>query len=357
MATGEALGDIMQTVMAVEAVGELTPPADGGHRAMPDCLNCGTALSGRFCHGCGQAADVHRTLVAFGHDLLHGVFHLEGRIWRTVPMLVWRPGKLTRDYIAGQRARYVSPIAAFLFATFLLFAAIHTVQPPLKFHADVTIAAALTEQNAAIAGQVKARAKAAAAPDDTPAERAQNVKAIDETIAKKRANVARLLQFQKAGLTKAPPDLADPVKVTSSVPWLNDALQRAMTNPELLLYKIQASAYKFSWALIPLSVPMVWLLFAFSRRFRLFDHTVFVTYSLAFMMLLGGTLTLLSVTKVPILALAWLLVPPLHLYRQLKDAYGLTRFGTLWRLGALLVFALFALSVFALGLVMLGVSE
>ena len=53
-----------------------------------------------------------------------------------------------------------------------------------------------------------------------------------------------------------------------------------------MAYKLKTNAYKFSWLLIPLSVPFVWLLFPFSRRFRLYDHTVFVTYSLCFMSLL-----------------------------------------------------------------------
>ena len=65
-------------------------------------------------------------------------------------------------------------------------------------------------------------------------------------------------------------------------------VSKAARNPELLLYKLKNNAYKFSWALIPLSVPFVWLLFPFSRRFRLYDHMVFVTYSLAFMTLAGG---------------------------------------------------------------------
>ena len=48
---------------------------------------------------------------AFFHDFLHGVFNFEGKIWRTLPMLAWRPGEMTRRYIAGERARFVSPIA------------------------------------------------------------------------------------------------------------------------------------------------------------------------------------------------------------------------------------------------------
>src|SRR3546814_6172935 len=59
-------------------------------------------------------------------------------------------------------------------------------------------------------------------------------------------------------------------------------------NPSLMAYKIQTNAYKFSWALIPISVPFLWLLFLHRRRYReyrAYDHTVFVTYSIAFMSL------------------------------------------------------------------------
>lgn len=57
-------------------------------------------------------------------------------------------------------------------------------------------------------------------------------------------------------------------------------------NPQLAVYKAQTNAYKYSWMLIPLSVPFVWLLFPFSRRFGVYDHTVFATYSITFMIAL-----------------------------------------------------------------------
>ena len=86
-----------------------------GHTHERACLNCGAALTGDYCHACGQHAHVHRTVSAFFHDLMHGVLHFEGKIWRTLPLLVVRPGELTWRYIEGQRARFVSPIALFLF--------------------------------------------------------------------------------------------------------------------------------------------------------------------------------------------------------------------------------------------------
>ena len=78
--------------------------------------------TGPYCHQCGQPAHVHRSLAAFWHDLAHGVLHFDGKIWRTLPLLAWRPGELTRRYIEGERARFVSPMALFLFSVFLMFA-------------------------------------------------------------------------------------------------------------------------------------------------------------------------------------------------------------------------------------------
>src|SRR6476619_7242991 len=87
------------------------------------CLNCKAELIGAFCHACGQHAHVRRTLTSLVHDFLHGLLNFEGKIWRTLPLLAWKPGELTRSYIDGRRASFVSPVALFLFCVFLMFAA------------------------------------------------------------------------------------------------------------------------------------------------------------------------------------------------------------------------------------------
>ncbi|GAO54308.1 DUF3667 domain-containing protein [Novosphingobium sp. NBM11] len=263
--------------------------ADDGHTHETACLNCGTTLVGSHCHACGQAAHVHRTLGAFFHDLLHGVFHFEGRIWRTLPMLAWRPGDLTRRYVAGERARFVSPLALFLFAVFLMFAVMKQT-----------------------AGEITPQTK------------------ID---ADGKAQVVGNGEINS---------------VSSDVPVIDHALQKFKANPGLALYKVQTYAYKYSWLLIPISVPFVWLLFPFSRRFHLYDHTVFVTYSISFMTILATVLMLASLAHLPGLAIVALLVPPLHLYRQVRGAYGVSRFGALWRTLALGIVAFAALALFAL---------
>ena len=157
----------------------------------------------------------------------------------------------------------------------------------------------------------------------------------------------------EATMTRASDDLPD------KLGWLNAAYRKAKANPALLIYKLENSAYKFSWALIPISVPFVALLFLWRRQYKLYDHTVFVTYSLTFMTLLVVALSLATAAGMPnpISVLALLLLPPLHMYRQLRGAYRLKRFSALWRTVFLLLFATLAALLFFLMLLMLGVLE
>src|SRR3954469_11640769 len=104
--------------------------AADGHTNEKNCLNCGTALVGSYCHTCGQHAHAHRTLRAFAQDFLTGALNFEGKTLKTLPLLAGRPGDLTRRYINGQRARFVSPLALFLFSVFLLFAVLQLVSGP-----------------------------------------------------------------------------------------------------------------------------------------------------------------------------------------------------------------------------------
>ena len=92
------------------------------------CSNCATELSGPVCHSCGQTSDTyHRPIWDLLMDVLDGVFGLEGRLWRTLPPLMFQPGKLTRKYLSGVRARYVMPFRLYLTASVLFFLAFSMV--------------------------------------------------------------------------------------------------------------------------------------------------------------------------------------------------------------------------------------
>jgi hypothetical protein len=97
-------------------------------------------------------------------------------------------------------------------------------------------------------------------------------------------------------------------------------------------------------------VPFLWLLFPFSRRFHLYDHTVFVTYSLCFMTLLSTLAMVLGAVGAAAISGFLMLTPPIHMYRQLRGTYGVSRFGGLLRTVALGLFAFVALLLFAVAI-------
>ncbi len=86
------------------------------------CGNCGSLLKGPWCHRCGQEA--HDPMQRFRgalRDLLEHVLHFDGRLWRTLLPLYFRPGFLTRDYLAGRRVRYVAPLRLMFFLAVIAF--------------------------------------------------------------------------------------------------------------------------------------------------------------------------------------------------------------------------------------------
>jgi hypothetical protein len=342
----EAIGD----AVTGGVLGRAVEPGAGeaGHTHEANCLNCGALLEGPYCHDCGQHAHVHRTLGAFFHDFLHGVLHFEGKIWRTLPLLAWKPGELTRRYIDGQRASFVSPVALFLFTVFLTFAVMGLtggLDSMANQAAQNDIASELADTKGKIAKLEAARTAAL--------KEAKPTAKLDSRLNEARAELTAL-QAAKTGNLKSSLIKVDPGDRAPD--WLRDVAGTAAKNPELLSYKRKTNAYKFSWALIPISVPFVWLLFPFSRRFRPYDHTVFVTYSLCFMLLLllvGSTIDLVA----PAIASLMWFVPPVHMYRQLRGAYGVGRWGAVWRTFALTIFAFIAVALFASLLVGLGALD
>ena len=136
-------------------------------------------------------------------------------------------------------------------------------------------------------------------------------------------------------------------RVKTGHPRFDAAVKHAADNPELTAYKLKNTAYKFSFMLVPISLPFLWLLFALRRDIAVYDHAVFVLYSLSFMSLLAIAFVLLVSTSwgSPIAALL-LLVVPVHMAMQLRESYGLGVAATLWRTAALLVFASLASLLF-----------
>lgn len=352
----EAVGSIVEGGMLARAVEPRAGEGDG-HTRESACLNCATPLVGPHCYNCGQHAHVHRTLGAFFHDLVHGVLHFDGKTWRTLPLLAWKPGELTRRYIAGERARFVSPMALFLFSVFLMFAVFQLagIGPPSDIAAPDRIGAqadpaSLKKQ---LADLKDARADMGQSNIASPFMDAQ-IARLEKQLAAQASGRDKTVVLAQSTDSKS--------RMTarySGIPFIDHAIDKWRDNPSLMAYKLQTNSYKFSWLLIPLSVPFVWLLFAWRGAFGPYDHAVFVTYSLGFMTLFYVALVLLGAIGVGtgMLMLLAAVVPLAHIYTQLKGAYGLSRFSAAWRTLVLSILIWVIVFLFVDLLLVLGAVE
>ncbi|MBY0563180.1 MAG: DUF3667 domain-containing protein [Hyphomonadaceae bacterium] len=380
------------------------------------CLNCGAALAGAYCSQCGQAAHAHRTLSHMFEEVLHGLIHFDTKAWRTLPMLAFRPGTLTRNYIYGKRARYISPLALFLFTIFFMFFVFAFVDVDiLRVNATPSpgdARAELVEAREALVAAERELTQARAEPEDQftgdlQVRLAQQAVELAQAEVERREQALARIETATAPVAIEPPatsaaapaagsepaapttegpfigvvgndtveaDLNDgqgtwqdalqnaarngDLRVNTGFPALDERILHSFENPDLALYKVQQAAYKFSFLLAPISLPFLWLLFVWRRGHTLYDHMVFILYSLSFASLVFVLVAL--VNDVP--WLEWLgagllmLGLPAHMFFHLKGAYALGWWSALWRVWFLFLSAILALSVFVIAIIVLGLG-
>ncbi len=384
----EAMGTAVEGGLIAKALEEERYGATGERDG--NCLNCGAVVTGSYCTNCGQPLHVHRSIGAFWHDILHGVLHFEGKFWRTLPLLAWKPGHLTRRYVHGERAKFISPMALFLFSVFMMFAVFSFLGDPFSDN-DMVIAGDDAAAGVVVqAGQLDSEieAKTTQLPQATGSERAELEKEILDL--KKGSNVMATLTGEEApypdvslsdgdaAVGNYTPEELEQIEagledirsgnaltsgsdVSTGSPqadkWLREVFEKISANPDLLLYKLKANGYKFAWLLIPISLPFVWLATIGRRGYHFYDHAVFTTYSISFMSLLFISCAILAAIGVTSAVWGVLLVfyPPFHMYRQLRHAYQMSRPEALARLSFLLVFTVISLFLFLVILLALGV--
>jgi hypothetical protein len=87
-----------------------------------DCENCGAQLQGHWCAKCGQPAiDYRRSFRHVIADLLNEFLNWDSKFFATIGLLLVRPWKLTNQFLAGHRVRYVHPLRLYLLASILFF--------------------------------------------------------------------------------------------------------------------------------------------------------------------------------------------------------------------------------------------
>lgn len=355
------------------------------HKAEPPvgqpCANCGAELQGYYCHVCGQSADMHkRSIFHLFWEALEALFHFDGRLWRTMPLLFFRPGKLANDYIEGRMARHVPPFRTFLVALLLfIFAAehaIHQLRHEAEEKARVEAASTSTPEGRLVeAARLRAEAikeknddlKEATsehaadlkgAEDESDRRTAENnfktaVASANRRFDKRMDKASQVEQgkfFDEKYMLGASPEKrrelagqirndvelsggdgkAEPTGAkTRSKGWFKEGLARAVENPDYYLTVMFGWAHRLAILLLPIVGLSLAMVYFYRRKYFLYDHLLVAMNLLSFAFLTNALGLVLPQAWWPFYFALLFLWTPVNLFQTLRGAYHSGVFGAI----------------------------
>ncbi|GAB1447879.1 MAG: DUF3667 domain-containing protein [Bacteroidia bacterium] len=97
-------------------------------RKEPICLNCGAHVEFRFCPNCGQEnTETRQSFWGLFAHFLEDLTHYEGKFWKSLLYLFFRPGFLTLEFLKGRRVSYLPPVRMYIFVSFVTFLLPHVL--------------------------------------------------------------------------------------------------------------------------------------------------------------------------------------------------------------------------------------
>ncbi len=348
---------------------------DGGHhhpvQSGTACQNCGTLIPVRFCSACGQlGTDFHRPVWDLVASSIGDMFALDGRLWRTLPKLLLRPGRMTREYIDGKRARFVPPFRLFLLTSVIFFLAMFWVlehQPWLKelkftpgsVPSGEFVLGGDTRINLNRPADLDSLTAQLAKPDLTPDQRAELEQALET------AGNAATLMFQPDGsidrealrlsVIESNPDMTPAELVTAQA--AAERFANLYENQERFGARMKEWAPRFTLLFLPIFSFLLALSYAWHRKRFFYDHLItglhFQTYVYVLLTLVL-VLTALVPASAPFASGAALLILYAYLMRMLRVTYDTGHILSFLRTGFLLTAAFIVLTLLAIGLVVLS---
>jgi hypothetical protein len=109
-----------------------------------ECLNCGQPLRGdeNFCSECGQVNDeIPLSIKQFISEFFAGFLSFDTQFFNTIVPLLFKPGKVSKEYIKGKRRKYTNPFKMYLHTSivfFLLMGLISTINNYKKLNQNTT---------------------------------------------------------------------------------------------------------------------------------------------------------------------------------------------------------------------------
>jgi hypothetical protein len=266
------------------------------------CANCATVLAGPYCHVCGQDADDHhRSIAHLAWEGIEGLTHLDGRLAQTVPLLLFRPGRLARDHLEGRRARHVPPFRLFLITLLIFMFVLESL-----FHQATMKGAHVTPAGPAIASV-----------------QMSNTNIVLATPKQARAMINAQNGAAPPGKTAGATDQnKDPALTSPRGRWLHDHIRRAVANKEFYTMVLFTWAHRLAILLLPILAALLALTYIRRRQFFVYDHLIVAMQFLSFEFLIFAAAWLVPDPVGGWALLVATLWTPVNLFMTLRGAYG-----------------------------------
>lgn len=86
------------------------------------CQNCHYTVDRAYCSNCGQKnTETRQSFLYLITHFAEDFTHYDGAFWKTINHLLFRPAKLTKEYLEGKRQTYVAPVKLYIFISFVAF--------------------------------------------------------------------------------------------------------------------------------------------------------------------------------------------------------------------------------------------
>ena len=332
----------LEAVAADAIAGEVTRASRHALPIGTPCANCATPLQGAWCHACGQKGEeFHRSIWRLLAEAFEGLTHFDSRVWNTLPRLVFRPGRLTHDYLEGHRASQIPPFRLFLIVLLLVF-----------FVGGLSIEQ--TNGNLKVASPTDPAITRNMTPKDK-AEYEQGLAQAKQALAQVRAGGAPAAKGAAAG--KAAMDhssLNIDARDPKQTAWFKERLRHAIDNPDSFFFAVESWGHRFAILMLPIAALMLTVLFAFKKGVYVFDHVIFSMHSLSF---LGFLLSAIFLGAIWWSGVWWLLwAAPVHLFVHMRGAYRTSVLGTLARMTLLFIGTAIVVGLLIAGLLFVGLA-
>lgn len=275
------------------------------------------------------------SFMEFAHEFIGHYVALEGRLWGTFARLLFRPGALTNEYMAGRRKRYVEPLRLYLTLSILFFAL-------LKFTGTEVVN---------LGDGYNPRASSSEAGNAAKAAR-QAARQAEKQAAREAEDIRKEIVADGAVVDETGKEVQLEEQIKSKLPWVSNRVEHfRKLSPEAQKKALSDGFYHYApyamFALMPLFALYLKVLYLGSGR-RYGEHLLFALHSSAFAFVMFAAIKLNDSSFINLVLICWLLG---YLPWAMRRVYHSSKMGTLLR-WTVLMFAHGISLALAIGLAM-----